>query len=320
MSFLAKLLATAIITTAFLPACDSSERTIERGDVVNLYSNTLTSSDQQLFEPFEKASGLRVNIIFGMGEELVKRASARKHDSTNADLLLLRGIEHLRTAQESNLIDTLFDGSFFTAVPSHLRGEDRQWLGLAYSTLPIAYRADSLDSLQVRNYQQLAEERWQGRIFIPQDEEVATALLAAHLAGQGREATKTWWGSLLRNRTDSLDSLSLLQIAYVKNYQPDEDWRLVFPQPETYLQVTGLALCTYAPRPAYAKSLFTYMFSRAFVKRYCEKYRLYPGRTDVEQPATLVPAAAFQPDTTAQDRIAGFTDEARILARGVFTP
>ena len=80
-----------IMLTLSVFACDRSSRMVQRGEVVNLYSNCLSATDQDLFLPFETASGLKVNIISKPNYQVLDRILSLGEDSTNADVLLLRG-------------------------------------------------------------------------------------------------------------------------------------------------------------------------------------------------------------------------------------
>lgn len=304
MSSVIQFSGTVLILLLSLFACESPTRTVEQGDVVNLYSNQLSATDQDLFAAFESASGLKVNIISRPGGKILERINTLGDDSTNADVLVLKGGEYLYQAQQAGILDTLPSSSFLDAVPNHLQDDDQQWLGLAYSAYAIAYRRDSVDTLQVQRYQQLADERWQNRLEMAEEQEAYHSLLASLMADEGRELTQSWWNSLLKNRDTNPDSLTLLQLTNSANYRNLPDWGLLFPQPEAYLQLTGAALREGAPQPKRAEALFNYLFSREFLRKYAERYRLFPARTDVEPPSSLYSPATFRKDTTAQSRIA----------------
>jgi len=304
----------AILLMFSMAACDTAPRRVARGEVVNLYSNCLSTSDQALFAPFETASGLKVNIISEPDDQIFDRIEKLESDSTNADVLLLRGIENLYQAGQTGMLDTLPVSFFFNAIPAHLRDEQQAWLTLGYSAYAIAYRSDSLDSLQLQRYEQLTDESWDGSIALPIHNDIFyISLLASLMADEGKEMTQNWWSTLREARNTAVDSLSLLQLLNTSTYRSDPQWQLRFLQPEAYLQITGAAIRKAAPHPGRAEALFNYLFSREFMRRFAEKHRLYPSRPDVDIPSTLPRAGRFQADTTAQTRIGRLTEEARAL-------
>ena len=320
MSSVINFLGAALILLTSLAACEPPVREVERGDVVNLYSNQLSASDQELFAPFERASGLKVNIIFRPGGKIIERINELGDDSTNADILLLQGVGNLHQAKEDGLLDTLPNSSFFNAVPAQLRDMDQQWLSLGYSAYAIAYRRDSVDTLQVQTYQQLADTAWQDKLLLLEKKEAYTSLLASMLAEEDRGTIQDWWTQLLENRSTQADSLAWLRLTHTAAYRPDPEWGLLFPRPQTYLEVVVVGIREQAPHPVRAEALFNYLFSRVFISRFTEKYRYYPSRADIQASDALPSPAEFQADTTAQNRIARFTKEADALLRDEAMP
>lgn len=281
-----------------------------------MYSNCLSASDQALFKPFETASGLKVNIISEADAQLFERIRKLESDSTNADVLLLRSTASLYRAKQAGMLDTLPNSSFLRTIPARLRDEEDSWLTLGYSAFAMAYRRDSLDSLQVQEYAQLADERWEDRTVLPgQDDSFYISLLAAYIADQGEEAAQNWWRGLQEARQKEADSLSLLQLINTATYHSESAWALRFPQPEAYLQLTGVGIRKDAPHPDRAEALFNYLFSREFMRRFAEKHQLYPSRPDVDAPSALPAPGRFRADTTAQARIARLTEDARTLLK-----
>jgi len=317
----------------WLCACDTSPRTVKRGEVVNLYSNALTASDQALFTPFEQASGIRVNIINDAGENILARIRQHQGDSLNADVLLLEGINYLQQAKQQALLDTLPNNSFSSAIPANLRDEDGQWLGLGYSAFAIAYRRDSVDTLQIQRYQQLADGQWQNKVRVMgSSRRFYPSLLASMIADEGREETESWFNTMLQHQEGTADSLALIKLVNTATYTPTAENNrkrvntaaegLLFPGPETYLHISGAAIQADAPHPERAQALFNYLFSRDFMQQYAEKHRLYPSRPDVRTPTALARSVRFQADTTAQSRIARFAGDALSLLgqKSTFNP
>ena len=304
----------SVLLLFFLAACDPTPRQVVRGEVVNLYSNCLTASDKALFTPFETASGLKVNIISEADTPLFERIRRQGNDSTNADVLILRGTASLYRAKQTDILDTLPSSSFLSTIPVYLRDEEDSWLTLGYSAFAMAYRRDSLDDLQVQRYAQLADEKWKGRVVLPrQDDSFYLSLLAALMADTGEETASDWWRALYEAHQTEADSLSLLQLINTSTYGSEPEWALRFPQPETYLQLTGVSIRKNAPHPDRAAALFNYLFSREYMRRFAERHQLYPSRPDVDAPAALPAPGQFQPDTTARARIARLTENARTL-------
>ncbi len=303
-----------IMLTLSVFACDRSSRMVQRGEVVNLYSNCLSATDQDLFLPFETASGLKVNIISKPNYQVLDRILSLGEDSTNADVLLLRGVAYLNQAKQSDMLDTLPNSSLLRAIPDHLQDDEQRWLSLGYSTYVIAYLRDSVDSLQVRRYEQLTDERWKGKMaFSAEDEDFFVSLLASLMADESKATVQDWWRGLQDSQDGTPDSLRQLLLTNTSDYIVRPGWQLQFLQPETYLQLTGVGIRRNAPHPGRTTALFNYLFSNSFMKQFAESKRLFPSRQDVDIPSSLPGIDRFQVDTTSQSRIARLTEKARAL-------
>jgi iron(III) transport system substrate-binding protein len=308
-------------------ACDSSTREVQRGEVVILYSNILTSADQSLFTAFERASGVKVNIINETAPRLINRLIQQQQDSMQADLILLEGIAYLQQAKEAGLLDTLSQGSIVNAIPTHLRDSTLQWLGLGYSANLIAYLPDSVDTLQIQHYAELADPKWKNKLGLGiRKKAIYQSQLAAMLADQGEAATAEWLHEISTNRIDTntyrsaklftiADTSAWLSLMNTAEYTKTQSRNstapgLIFPNPEAYLHITGVGIVPGAPHPARARLLLNYMFSREVMQQYASTHYLYPIRPDVEVPASLRRLGKFRADTTSQSKVARFAPEA----------
>lgn len=314
-------------------ACDSSTREVQRGEVVNVFSNTLTSADKALFTAFERASGIKVNIISETANRLMNRLIQQQQDSMLADLILLEGVTYLQQAKQAGLLDTLSQGSIVNSIPVYLRDPNLQWLSLGYSANIIGYLQDSVDTLQVRRYADLADPQWKNKLgWGTKTRAIYQAQLAAMLADQGEDATAKWINGISENRVNTSNArssrlftisdtsawLGLLNTAeYVKNMHRNNRSSpspgLIFPMPEAYVHITGVAIAYGAPHPARARLLLNYLFSREVMRQYANMHHLYPARPDVEVPASIISLGKLRADTTLQSDIARFADEAERL-------
>ncbi len=322
---------TFIFLVCILFACDSPVRQVEEGEVVNIYSNTLSAADQPLFSNFERSSGIKVNIINDTGDRIISRLA--EQDSMLADLIVLEGITYLQQAKQAGLLDTLSQGSIVNTVPAHFRDRDLQWLIVAYSANLIGYQRDSVDTLQLRSYADLADAQWIGKLGRGSREKaVYQSQLASMLADEGESTTAEWMDRIVKNMTDSsntpstkltgiADSIAWLSLVNtskyfqntLKNNQGTLSRGLIMPVPEAYLHVTGVSIANDAPHASRAHLLLNYLFSREVMQQYASLHFLYPARPDVEIPPSLGSMGTLNPDTTSQSDIANFSDDAGSL-------
>jgi len=304
---------TLLVLLYFLSACEPTARTVEQGEVVNLYSNAIWVDDQSLFSAYENTSGVRVNIISESGDQLLERMVRLKGDSTNADVILFKGTDYLRKADHKGLLDTLENSSYASLIPDLLKSQKQKWIGLGYSAFVISYLRDSVDTLQIQRYQSLADPQWQGKIGLNNEKGAYTPLLAAMLADWESQATQSWWDTMKQSQI-STDTLAQIRLVDTSWPMPDQaSWGILVPEPEVYVQITGVAINEVAPHPARAESLFNFIFSSNFMRNYAQRHQLYPSHLDVEAPGVLPTISPQQIDTTLQTNINRYVDEAKAI-------
>ncbi len=69
------------------PSSSEGEGKAEDKGVVNVYSHRHYDSDQELFERFEKSTGIKVNVVKANADELMNRMATEGQESP-ADILL----------------------------------------------------------------------------------------------------------------------------------------------------------------------------------------------------------------------------------------
>lgn len=298
---------------------------MERGEVVNVYSDFLRADDEVLFDAFEQQTGLRVNLIIAKAEHIWNRLEDAP-DSTTADLFMLKGISQLQKATRDGLLDSIPNVNLLRMIPEHLRDDQNLWTTMAYNVYGITYRTDSVDSIQLRSYADLSAGQWQEKLALEGNVMHYQSLVAAMLADQGREATENWLRGLEQNvqaaGSRQLDSSLWLKLTDTKAYfleagekKADVPQAFLFPATEAYLQIMGVGIYKEAPHPERARRLLAYLLSREVMRQTAEQWQAYPASSEVAIPAALQQLSSFQPDTTAQSIIGRYAEEAADLLR-----
>jgi iron(III) transport system substrate-binding protein len=299
-----------------LLACSSPEQQVIRGEVVNVYSDFLRMNERAIFDDFEQQSGLKVNLVHARPGRVLSRIQEAP-DSLTADLILLQGAGQLHRAAEEGLLDSIRSLNLLQAVPPQLQDSSRRWASLNYDAYGLSYPADSLDSLQIATYAEMAEAPWREKIRLTSPPQRYQSLLAAMMADRGRSATREWLDAL--TPADSLasraDSVQWLQLTSTQNHlQENQGSKWSFPREQVYLHIRGVGLHRRAPHPERARRLLAYLLSREVMQQMAEQWQAYPASAEVSPPATLQRLGRMQPDTTSQNKTGGYSeDAARVL-------
>jgi len=268
---------------------------------VNLYTTREPGLVEPLLAAFTRDTGVKVNTIF-VRDGLAERVAAEGQRSP-ADLLMTVDIGNLVDLVDKGLTQSVQSTVLDAAVPANLRGAGGAWFALSLRAR-VLYAAKDLD-LTSFNYEDLANERWRGKVCIRAGQHpYNTALFGAFLAHNGEAATETWLRGVKANlaraatggdRDVARDIMGgICDIGIANSYYvglmrsgaggPDQRlWgdaiKIILPtfaSGGTQVNVSGAALAKHAPNRAAAVQLLEYLVSDAAQKVYAEANFEYP--------------------------------------------
>ena len=166
---------------------------------VNVYSSRHYSTDQALYDEFTEATGIAVNLIEAGGDALIERMEAEGENSP-ADVFITVDGSRIARAVEAGLFQPISSEALETAVPENLRHPDGLWFGLSTRVRGIVYARDRVDPSEISTYEDLADEKWRGRICIRSSSNVYNqSLVASMIASEGLEAAESWADGIVAN-------------------------------------------------------------------------------------------------------------------------
>lgn len=268
---------------------------------LNLYTTREPGLIEPLLESFTKDTGIKVNTIF-VRDGLTERVAAEGERSP-ADVLMTVDLGNLLDLVEKGLTQPVRSATLEAAIPAHLRGANGDWFSLSLRAR-VLYAAKDLD-LTTFNYEDLADERWRGKICIRSGQHpYNTALFGAYLAHHGEAATEAWLRGVRANlaraatggdRDVARDIMGgICDIGIANSYYvglmrsgsggPDQEkWgeaiKVILPTFEnggTQVNVSGAAVARRAPNRDSAVALLEYLVSDTAQKLYAEANYEYP--------------------------------------------
>ncbi|MDR1608106.1 MAG: extracellular solute-binding protein [Deltaproteobacteria bacterium] len=130
--------------------------------VVNIYSARHYESDKELFEQFQKDTGIPVNVVSAAAPELIERIK-REGEATEADLFITVDGGILYSAKEAGVLAPIDSALVKENVPANLRDKDNLWVGLTTRARIIVYSKERVKPGDVANYEDLADPKWKGK-------------------------------------------------------------------------------------------------------------------------------------------------------------
>ena len=195
-------------TFALLSCGSNSENTsditadtssVVKEEVLNIYTDRHYDVDRVLYDLFEEETGVKVNIVQGKSEELLSRMKDEGGRGF-ADIYFTADIARLYQAQGAGFFQNSSSEMLDSIIPSYLKDEDGQWYGLTKRARIIAYSKDRVDSSALSSYEDLANEKWKGKIAVRASNNVYNqSLLASIIANDGEEAALNWAKAIVSN-------------------------------------------------------------------------------------------------------------------------
>jgi iron(III) transport system substrate-binding protein len=160
--------------------------------VVNLYSSRHYQTDEKLYTDFTKATGIKVNRIEGGEDPLIERIRNEGQRSP-ADVLITVDAGRLWRAEQLGLFQPVKSATLDARIPANLREPSGLWFGFSTRARVIAYNKAKVKPDEVRNYQDLADPKWKGRVCMRSSTNVYNLSLLGALIDHLGEAKAGEW-------------------------------------------------------------------------------------------------------------------------------
>ncbi|WP_417628559.1 extracellular solute-binding protein [Pararhodobacter aggregans] len=158
---------------------------------INLYSSRHYDTDLRLYENFTAATGIRINLIEGEGEQLMERIRTEGANSP-ADIFVTVDGGRLHRAVEAGIFQPIESAVLEERVPANFQHPDNLWFGLSSRARVIFTRTGERPDW-LNDYEDLADPRLAGELCIRSSSNVYNVSLMAELIEvMGAEAAEEW--------------------------------------------------------------------------------------------------------------------------------
>jgi iron(III) transport system substrate-binding protein len=330
-----RLLLSLTLTTA-LPVASAAW-----ADEVNVYSHRQPELIQPLVDAFTAETGIVVNVAFvdqGMAERLVAEG-----DRSPADLILTVDIARLMQIVDAGVTQAVQSDVLEANIPASFRDENDHWFGLTARARVVYASKDRVADGEVTTYEDLASEKWKGRICIRSGlNDYNVALAAAMIAHHGEEYAKTWLEGVKANLArkpeggdrDQIKGIAAgeCDIAVGNTYylgqmlaNPEEKDAAetvrpvfaVFEGDGTHLNISGVAMTKSAPNREAALKFMEWLASDEAQAIYAETNNEYPVEPGVKRSDLVASWGEFTVDSKTLTEIAALRPAALKLIEEV---
>lgn len=313
----------AVAATLVVPA-------VQAKDEVNVYSARKTELIEPLLERFTEQTGVKVNLVTGKDDALIKRLQVEGKASP-ADVLITVDAGRLHRAKAAGLLQTVDNAALNAVVPANLRDDDNQWFGLSLRARPIFYVKGKVDPKELSTYEGLTDSKWKGRICIRSSSNIYNqSLIGSMIEASGTDKTQAWAEGLVKNfarppaggDTDQLRAAAagVCDIAVsntyyfgrlIKSSKPEdnavaEKLAIFWPNQNdrgTHVNVSGIGLTQSAKNTANAITLMEFLVSPESQAWYAEVNNEYPVIDGAVIDAVVKGWGEFKSDSVALTKL-----------------
>jgi iron(III) transport system substrate-binding protein len=193
----------ALLTLALaLAACggngDGDARAEGGGAALTVYSGREEELVGPLFERFERATGVDLEVRYGDSAELAATI-AEEGENSPADVFFAQDPGSLGAVEAEGLLLELTD-PVLERVPERFRDPDGRWVGTSGRVRVLAYNTEELSENELpASVFELADPAWRGRIGLPPTNASFQAFVGAMRLTEGDERTREWLEAIVAN-------------------------------------------------------------------------------------------------------------------------
>lgn len=303
---------------------------VSAAEEVNIYSYRQPELIKPLLDAFTQETGIKTNVVFA-SKGLAERMKAEGENSP-ADLLMTVDIGRLQGAKDLGVTQPVDNDTINANIPENLRDPEGHWFGLTTRARVIYASKDRVDQDSI-TYEELADEKWKGRICTRSGQHVySIGLFASMVAHHGEEETEQWLTAVRDNlarkptgndraQVKSIYAgecdISLGNTYYMGKMQTNEkdpeqkEWaesvRILFPNSDdrgTHVNISGMVLAKHAPNHDNALKLMEFLSSGEAQEIYAAKNFEYPVLETAEASERVKGWGDLNPDPISLDVIA----------------
>ncbi|MGB3507881.1 MAG: Fe(3+) ABC transporter substrate-binding protein [Microcoleaceae cyanobacterium] len=189
---------TAMATVA-IAELGKSNRGLAQGGAINLYSSRHYDTDQALYDSFTKKTSIKVNLIEGKGDELIERIKSEGANSP-ADVFITVDAGRLGRAEEAGILQPISSSTLNSSIPANLRSPDNLWFGFSKRARVIVYDKGKIKPSDLSTYEDLATDKWKGKILIRSSNNIYNqSLVASLIEVHGMSDAENWAKAFVSN-------------------------------------------------------------------------------------------------------------------------
>ncbi len=171
----------------------------EESKELNIYYARHYQVDEEINRLFTEKTGIGIKLVRGNPDQLMERLRTEGENSP-ADLLIMADVARMQRAREQGLLQPVQLEVLDKAVPEYLQDKEGFWHPYSLRARVILVSKDRVKPGEVKNYADLADPKWKGRLLIrSSNSPYNQSLLASIIAAEGEAAARAWAAGVVAN-------------------------------------------------------------------------------------------------------------------------
>ena len=168
------------------------------GAEVNIYSHRQPFLINPFLEKFTDETGIKTNVVYAT-KGLAQRLKAEGKNSP-ADVILTVDIGRLYIYDDLDLLASIDSDVLDKNIPQNLKSPENKWVALSKRSRVIVTSKNRVNQGEISKIEDLANEKWKGKICSrPGSHVYNRALMASLILSLGEKAAEEWAKKFVAN-------------------------------------------------------------------------------------------------------------------------
>jgi iron(III) transport system substrate-binding protein len=305
---------------------------------LTVYTDRPTDRYKLVAERLLAQTGEKLVVVEAAYGELVKRLQSEGANSP-ADVLMTKDIVYLTDAVQKNLLQPMRATPAVSKVRAQMREPSNLWVAHTFRARTMAYDPSRVNAAEINSYEDLADEKWAGRLCMRSgaaayNEALVAFMISKHGYAKAKGIVQGWvenlGASVFKDDTSLLQAITsgLCEIGIVNHYylaglvaqNPNFPVKIKFLEQNgggVHTNGTGLGIVRSSKKQELAQKFIDLMLTEEVQLQTSSAHMDYPAVQGI-LPGTLIRNwGQFKADTTNWAGVGKFLPEARKLIKEV---
>ncbi len=302
-------------------------------NTLKVYSSRKPHLIKPLLDIYTQETGIKVKLITGKAGALIQKLR-QEGSKTPADMLITVDVGNLWQAARWGLLASL-KSQAFSQIPQEFRDPKNRWVGLSLRSRTLFYNNQKVKREELKNYEDLASEKWKGRLCLRTSRKVYNqSLVAAMIIRLGEERTEKvvrgWVHNLSKpvftSDTQLLEAIDkgVCHVGVANTYylarfikqNKGKNVSVFWPSGDeggVHVNISGAGVVAHSSHPGQAQALLEWLASGKAQKIFAELNDEYPVVQGVDISPLLKSWGSFASESLSLNRVGSYQKKAVLL-------